>query len=114
MKSLLFFCTGITFSTIVISSYGQSIDFSRYPADKTMVVVNRTASVFKEGKITGIRLDEGLGAGILWLKENNFSRGTIEVDLRGRDLLQRSFVGIAFHGSDDATYDAIYFRPCYF
>ena len=30
---------------------------------------------------------------------------------RGRDIQQQSFVGVAFHGVDGTTYDAIYFRP---
>lgn len=33
------------------------------------------------------------------------------MDIRGKDVLQGSFVGIAFHGSDSKAYDAIYFRP---
>ena len=49
--------------------------------------------------------------GIVWLKDVNFSEGTIEVDLRGKDVLQKSFIGIVFHGVDTATHDVIYFRP---
>ncbi len=41
----------------------------------------------------------------------DFSQGTVEFDVRGRDLLQQSFVGLAFHGQDDKTYEAVYFRP---
>lgn len=49
--------------------------------------------------------------GILWLKDLNFKTGTIDVDLRGKDVFQQSFLGIAFHGIDTATYDVVYFRP---
>lgn len=49
--------------------------------------------------------------GIVWLKDINFKDGTIEVDLRGRDVFLQSFLGIAFHGVDTTTYDVIYFRP---
>jgi len=48
---------------------------------------------------------------LLRLKDYDFSEGTIEFDVRGRDELQRCFVGIAFHIQNDSTYDAIYFRP---
>jgi hypothetical protein len=62
-----------------------------------------------------IHVNEAPGAGLVWLKKKlafrNFSNGTIEFDCRGRDVLQKSFVGIAFHGVNDSTYDAIYFRP---
>jgi hypothetical protein len=55
---------------------------------------------------------EGVSSkGIVWLKNVHFSTGTIEVDLRGKDIVQKSFIGIAFHGVDTITYDAIYFRP---
>ena len=44
----------------------------------------------------------------------SFSNGTIEFDVRGENVKQHSFVGIAFHGKDTATYDAIYLRPFQF
>jgi hypothetical protein len=37
--------------------------------------------------------------------------GTIELDIRGKDVQGQSFVGVAFHGVDDTTYDAVYLRP---
>ena len=48
---------------------------------------------------------------LLVLKNYDFSTGTIEFDVRGRDVLQRCFVGFAFHIQNDSTYDAVYFRP---
>ena len=56
-------------------------------------------------------LDAAEGAGVAWLKNIKFSTGTIEFDVKGRDVMQQSFVGIAFHGIDDSAYDCIYFRP---
>ncbi|MBL0745656.1 family 16 glycoside hydrolase [Chryseolinea lacunae] len=50
-------------------------------------------------------------SGIAWLTGVEFSTGTIELDLRGQDVFQRSFLGIAFHGVDSATFDVVYFRP---
>jgi hypothetical protein len=49
--------------------------------------------------------------GIVWLKDVSFKTGTIEVDLRGKDVFLQSFLGIAFHGIDTTTYDVVYFRP---
>ena len=48
---------------------------------------------------------------IVWLKDVSFKEGTIDIDLRGKDVFVRSFLGIAFHGIDTNIYDAIYFRP---
>ena len=78
---------------------------------ESLQVVNRTASAFTDGAKRGIRLSENAGDGVAFLKGVDFANGTIEVDLRGKDVPQQSFVGIAFHGVDDSTYEAIYFRP---
>lgn len=52
------------------------------------------------------------GNTIVWLDETpGFWNGTIELAIKGRNIPQRSFVGVAFHGVDDDTYDAVYFRP---
>jgi hypothetical protein len=70
-----------------------------------------TSSAKKISKITdGTRKGISL-TGIVWLKDIDFATGTIDVDLRGKDVFQQSFLGIAFHGIDTVTYDAIYFRP---
>lgn len=58
-----------------------------------------------------MRLDERASEGVAWLEGFQFTEGAIELDVRGRDVFQRSFVGIAFHGADGVTYDAVYFRP---
>lgn len=51
------------------------------------------------------------GDGMLWLNHYNFKNGTIELDMKGKNAPGQSFVGIAFHGKDNQTFDAIYFRP---
>lgn len=72
---------------------------------------NRTLSQFSENDKKGIRFSKNQGDGIAWLKGIEFSNGIIEVDIRGKDIMQQSFLGIAFHGIDNETLDAIYFRP---
>ena len=74
-------------------------------------VVNRKATVFNEGGKKGIRFNEVEGSGMMMLNGSNFSNGIIEVDIKGSSKMQQSFVGVAFHQKDRATYDAIYFRP---
>jgi len=49
--------------------------------------------------------------GILWLKDVNFKDGIIDIDLKGKDVQNMSFIGVAFHGKDTTSYDAVYFRP---
>jgi hypothetical protein len=56
----------------------------------------------------GIRVD---GSAVIWIDGTDFRTGTLEVDVRGRDVFQQSFLGLAFHGRDDKTYEAVYLRP---
>ncbi len=49
--------------------------------------------------------------GFLWLSGVTFKEGIIDIDLKGRNRPQESFLGIAFHGTDTITFEAIYFRP---
>lgn len=58
-----------------------------------------------------VHLNEAPGVGIAWMNNKKFADGTIEFDIKGKNVLQKSFVGIAFHGLNDSTYDAVYFRP---
>jgi hypothetical protein len=74
-------------------------------------IFNRKAVTFSENDKKGIRVSKNENDGIAWLKDIAFSNGTIELDIRGKDEFQQSFVGIAFHGVDNTTLDAIYFRP---
>ncbi len=77
-------------------------------------IYNRDVSIIYEEGYDGIRLSKAFGEGIAWMKGISFTTGTLEFDVRGEDLKQHSFVGIAFHGQNDTTYDAVYLRPFHF
>jgi hypothetical protein len=77
----------------------------------SLTLFNRGASRLVDGARKGVRLSEAPGEGVAFLPGIEFATGTIEFDIRGRDVAQQSFVGVAFHGVDAAAYDAIYFRP---
>jgi hypothetical protein len=81
------------------------------PSDSPPRVHNREVTTFVDGPRSGLRLDEREGDGIAWWPDRVMADGTIEADIRGKDVMQRSFVGVAFHGVDEKTYDAVYFRP---
>src|SRR5687768_8346883 len=72
---------------------------------------NREAQLVDEAGRKFVRLNEKPDDGVAWLVGSDFKEGTIEVDLRGKNKPGQSFVGIAFRGVDDTTYDAVYFRP---
>ena len=74
-------------------------------------VYNRDLTQVKEDGKSVLRLNEKEGSGVVWFNSMEFTEGTIEFDLKGRDLMQKSFIGIAFHGIDNLTYETVYFRP---
>lgn len=81
-------------------------------------VLHATSSVDAEGNQTSLRLaaeGEAGGAnsnvGLALAEGIDFKNGTIEVELKGRDVRQGSFLGVAFHAADAKTFEAVYFRP---
>lgn len=81
-------------------------DLSKINDASKWVVVNRGVT-FNDG----VFLNRKPGDGLLILKNSNFQNGKIELDIKGKDEQGMSFVGFAFHGLNDSTYEAIYFRP---
>lgn len=88
----------------------ERIDLAERLAAGRLRAVNRSVTKL-EGSSGGIHVSQAPGNGVVWVEGSDFATGTIEVDVRGRDVLQQSFVGIAFHRTDDNTYEAVYLRP---
>jgi len=86
-------------------------DLAELTEGKGLQVFNRSVSRLNDGAKKGVRLTENPGDGVAYLQGVEFTSGTIECDVKGKDVQQQSFIGVAFHGVDGTTYDAIYFRP---
>ncbi len=86
-------------------------DLAALSEGQKLKVFNRSVSSFIDGARKGSRLSENQGDGLAYVQGIEFANGTIELDIKGKDVQQQSFVGVAFHGVDGTTYDAIYFRP---
>ncbi|WP_428667353.1 family 16 glycoside hydrolase [Runella sp.] len=99
----------------MLSAFAQqkSVAYDLYDlnAKGKLQVFNRTLTPGTDPQHKGISFSEKEGEGIAWLEGIAFQNGVIELDIKGKDVLQRSFVGVAFHGEDDKTFDAVYFRP---
>jgi len=109
-----------TFACVVELSEASSVlgqkkniepDLAALVEGKGLKVFNRSLSVLNDGAKKGARLSESLGDGVAYLEGVEFANGAIEIDIRGKDVQGQSFVGVAFHGLDEKTYDAVYFRP---
>ena len=98
----------------VFSQQAEVIDVHNLVKKNGIEVYNRELSLINEQSHLGINLSKREGEGIAWIKGIEFSNGTIEFDVRGENLKQHSFVGIAFHAKDNDTFDAIYLRPFQF
>lgn len=112
----------------VISTFGVAVAVSTHSAGawqkgpiepdltsladgKGLNASKRTISRLTDGSRKGVRLSEAEGEGPAYLPGIEFANGTIELDVKGKDVQGASFVGVAFHGVDGTTYDAVYFRP---
>jgi hypothetical protein len=73
--------------------------------------VNRSHAIVQEDGRSIVRLDEKPGGGSAFVQEAPFTEGTIELDVRGEDVQQQSFPGVAFGVQNDSTYEAVYLRP---
>ncbi|HVW95170.1 MAG TPA: hypothetical protein VHA56_04335 [Mucilaginibacter sp.] len=74
-------------------------------------LVNRNLMITRQNGSYIIHLDRANNDGIAWVKGQKFVNGIIEFDVKGKNVIQESFVGVAFHGVNDTTFESIYFRP---
>src|ERR1700743_1185998 len=105
MKRAMFILSALLMSSRL---FGQAIDLQKMLADRSLVF-GQTSQVkpFEEGDKKGVTCKDNI-----WLKNIDFSYGTIELDIRGRNEFLKSFPGIAFHASDTSrNYEVVYFRP---
>jgi hypothetical protein len=95
--------------TLCACSRGQTTIEGFGDGAQRLRVVNRTAAKIQDRN--GVRLSDASGNGVAWVEGTDFQSGTIEVDVRARESMGQSFVGVAFHRKDDNTYEAVYLRP---
>ena len=107
MKKKFYLLVVLSCSQLV---YGQTIEPDLQNAAQWNVV-NRTATPLSDNGKKGVSLNEVANNGLMIFKGGDFSNGVIELDIKGSNKMQQSFVGFAFHGQDANTFDAIYFRP---
>jgi hypothetical protein len=98
-------------SRLAAQARASTPDLGALAEAKRLRHVNRTVTPLIDGARRGVRLSEAPGESPAIVPGLELGNGTIEFDIRGKDLAQASFVGVAFHIADDKTYDAIYFRP---
>ena len=106
MKNVIILCSIIVISTTSLIAQKKSYDLQQLLKENQLTAYKGNIVSLTDGKKKGISM-----TGLAYLKDVTFSTGRIDVDLRGKDVFQKSFIGIAFHGVDTITTDIIYFRP---
>lgn len=107
--------TVLSLLLLTLSSFAKSqekiYDLSKLSKENRLTILNRNTSIEKDEKGDYLKVAESKGEGIVWLPIKKFKTGALIIEMRGKDVLQRSFIGIALHGQNDSTYDAVYCRP---
>ncbi len=92
-------------------------DLSRINDGKTWSVLNADCDTAEEDGKHVVRLkpkgktNTPSDIGLALVEGLEFGEGTLEIDLKGKGRVLRSFVGIAFNVADGKTFEAVYFRP---
>src|SRR3989440_8148755 len=73
-----------------VSGQGKALD------PTSLEVFNRTATSLTDGNRAGVRLSARADNGVAYLRGVELGNGTIELDIRGKDVQGQSFVGVAF------------------
>ena len=116
MRRLTICTTAVVLSAITLrfsaeqSGATQQIDLAERLAAGKLRTVNRETTAVS-GKPGGVHVSVKPGNGVAWIEGTDFAQGTIQLDVRGKDVLQQSFLGVAFHRTNDDTYEAVYLRP---
>lgn len=104
---ILLLISNLLFSQVI------SPDLSEINNESAWKIYNREVVQEKNeaGEINCIVFNANQGDGLAVYQNLDFENGIIELDIKGKDVMQRSFVGIAFHVQNEETFNAIYFRP---
>jgi hypothetical protein len=90
------------------------IDLAARARAGTLRAVGSSLTVIEEPGFHGVRMAPVRttpGPVMAWLDDIGIGDGTIDVDIRGKDVFQRSFPGFAFRAATDTLFDAVYLRP---
>ena len=109
-RSALMF-TLILLPCLLFGQQRQTIELADLYKKGKLKPVNREVKIVSSDSGAYLKIAQSKKEGLVWLPFKDFKNGTIEIQMRGKDVFQRSFIGIAFHRADDSTYDAVYCRP---
>ncbi|MEO8886134.1 MAG: family 16 glycoside hydrolase [Mucilaginibacter sp.] len=111
-KYIIIILTVLLAGQSALAQHSINYDLSKILSAKGFSTTNRKVSELPNHEKNGVMLSADAGEGVAWLNGVTFTNGIIELDMRGKNVEQQSFLGIAFHGlTDTKTFDVVYFRP---
>lgn len=99
------------FISINLSAQKTLPDVSKIDDSSVWKIYNREVKLSSDNEANQLSFNAQQGDGLAVFQNADFENGIIEFDVKGKDVLQRSFVGVAFHIQNEETFNAIYFRP---
>ncbi len=108
MKKSILFAAAALLPTL---AFATDYNLGELARSHKIEVVNRTLDQTKADAPEVVFLNSAANYGLAWITGVDFSNGTIELEIKGRNVSGQSFVGIAFHCQDNKTFDAVYLRP---
>jgi hypothetical protein len=99
-----------------VSTFLLVFALSHYSIAQTKISADAGSWVPINGSVTFDKetihvMNNGNATTLLWLNNMTMKNGVVELDIKGKDVAGQSFVGVAFHGTGDDDYEAVYFRP---
>lgn len=91
--------------------FSSEIDLQKFADEKRIHLFNREIKTDSENHPGTVYLTRMANDGLAWIDNLSLTNATIELEVRGANRPGQSFVGIAFHGQDNETFDAVYLRP---
>jgi len=91
-----------------IGKVGDTREWSVFNGE-TVASVEAIGNVVRLAPIGGDQ--PGSNIALALAGDAEFSEGTIDVDLKGKGRVDRSFLGVAFNVVDAKMFEAVYFRP---
>ena len=107
-RTSVLFAAAVLLPTLI---FAAEYDLGKLANAHKIEVFNRTIDQTQAGAPDVVYLNSADDYGVAWVAGLDFSVGTIELELKGRNKPGQSFVGIAFDGENNRTFDAVYLRP---
>lgn len=104
----------VLFVSLPAISFGQLVyeqNFGDLFRNGGLNTKDREITLENENNTEFVRLGKTMNRSAILLRADDFQCGRIEMVVRGMDIFQGSFVGIAFHALNDSLFDLVYCRP---